>query len=207
MRDLPLLVVTLAIWAYWLRVGAMVVRARRRQHRDVGVIPERPAERAMWLVFVPLVAAWCALPGLALTHADGWLAVPSFAREGFLYPALRWVAALCAVACLAATLRCWRTMGRSWRMDISERNTALITDGMFARVRHPIYAFSIGMMIATAIVLPSLPMLLAAATHVVLMNVKARNEEAHLARIHGAAYARYVERTGRFLPRPATRNS
>ena len=59
MRDIPLLVVALTVCAYWLRVAAMVVRARRKQHRDVGVIPERPAERAMWLVFVPAVLAWC----------------------------------------------------------------------------------------------------------------------------------------------------
>jgi hypothetical protein len=39
-RDYPLLVVALTISAYWLRVGAMVVRARRKQHHDVGVIPE-----------------------------------------------------------------------------------------------------------------------------------------------------------------------
>lgn len=207
MRDAPLLLVALTIWTYWLRVGAMVIRARRWQHRDVGVIPEQRAERAMWLAFVPLVAAWCALPGFALAHDHGWLGVPSFAREGLLYPALRWLAALAAVACLVATIRCWRKMGRSWRMDISERNTALITDGAFARIRHPIYAFSIGLMVATAIVLPTLPMLLAAAMHIVLMNLKARNEEAHLARMHGEAYARYVERTGRFFPRPASRNS
>ena len=50
-------------------------------------------------------------------------------------------------------------------------------------------------------------MLAVAAIHVVLMNIKARNEEAHLARMHGEAYARYVERTGRFLPRAAARNS
>ena len=46
-------------------------------------------------------------------------------------------------------------MGRDWRMDISDRNTALIIDGPFARIRHPIYAFSIAMMVATAIVLPT----------------------------------------------------
>jgi protein-S-isoprenylcysteine O-methyltransferase Ste14 len=39
------------------------------------------------------------------------------------------------------------------------------------------------------------------------MNVKARNEEAHLARMHGDAYAQYVARTGRFLPRAAARDS
>ena len=52
MPDVPLLIVALTVSAYWLRVGAMVVRARRKQHRDVGVMPERPGERVMWLVFV-----------------------------------------------------------------------------------------------------------------------------------------------------------
>lgn len=207
MRDIPLLVVALTVWAYWLRVGAMVVRARRRQHRDVGLVPERPVERAMWLVFVPLVALWCALPWLGLTRAAGPFAVPAFAGDGIAYPALRWLAALGAVACLLVTIRCWRRMGRHWRMDISDDNTSLITDGLFARIRHPIYAFGIGMMLATAIVLPTLPMLLVAAVHVVWMNVKARNEEVHLARMHGDAYARYVQRTGRFLPRLAGRNT
>jgi len=206
MADIPLLLVALTISAYWLRVGAMVVRARRRQHRDVGVVPERSGERLMWLVFVPLVAAWCALPWLALTHARGWLAVPSFAHEA-LYAWLRWPFAAIALICLALTIDCWRKMGRNWRMDISDSNTALVTEGLFARIRHPIYAFSIGMMIATAVVLPTVAMIAIAIVHVVLMNVKARSEEMHLARMHGDAYARYVERTGRFFPGPAARNS
>jgi len=207
MPDIPLVVVALTVSAYWLRVGAMVVRARRRQHRDVGVIPERPAERVMWLVFVPLVACWCALPWLALNHAQGWLAVPAFAHGDTAYRVVRWIFAFVAVACLWLTLDCWRRMGRNWRMDISDRNTALVTEGLFSRIRHPIYAFSIAMMIATAIVLPTAAMTAIAIVHVVLMNIKARNEEAHLARMHGEAYARYVERTGRFLPGSAARNS
>jgi protein-S-isoprenylcysteine O-methyltransferase Ste14 len=206
MPDIPLLVVALAISAYWLRVGAMVVRARRRQHRDVGVVPERSGERLMWLVFVPLVAAWCALPWLGLTHASGWLAVPSFAQEA-AYAWLRWPFAAIAITCLVLTIDCWRKMGRNWRMDISDSNTALVTEGLFARIRHPIYAFSIAMMIATAVVLPTAAMIAIAIVHIVLMNVKARNEEAHLARMHGDAYARYVERTGRFFPGSAARNS
>jgi protein-S-isoprenylcysteine O-methyltransferase Ste14 len=205
LRDAPLFIVALTICAYWLRVGAMVVRARHRQHRDVGVIPERAAERAMWLVLVPVVLAWCTLPWLALGQVQGWRAVPSFALQSG-YAALRWVFALVAVACLVLTIDCWRRMGRNWRMDISDRNTALVTEGLFARIRHPIYAFSIVMMVATAAVLPSTAMLVVAVVHIVLMNIKARNEEAHLARLHGEAYARYVERTGRFFPGSAARN-
>jgi protein-S-isoprenylcysteine O-methyltransferase Ste14 len=206
LRDIPLLVVALTISAYWLRVGTMVVRARRRQHRDVGIVPERASERVMWLAFVPLVLAWCALPWLALAHSAGPFAVPPFAHEG-AYALLRWPFAAAAVGCLLLTIDCWRRMGRSWRMDISDSNTALVTEGLFARIRHPIYAFSIAMMIATAIVLPTGAMIAIAAVHVVLMNVKARREEAHLARLHGDAYARYVQRTGRFLPAFAARHS
>ena len=206
-RDYPLLVVALTISAYWLRVGAMVVRARRKQHHDVGVIPERSAERALWLILVPVIACWCALPWLGVTHERGVFAVPSFARGTPAYAAIRWLAAAAAVLCLVLTIQCWRRMGRDWRMDISDRNTSLITDGLFAKVRHPIYAFSIALMIATAIVLPSVAMLIVAAAHIALMNIKARSEEAHLARLHGDVYRRYVERTGRFVPRGAARNS
>jgi protein-S-isoprenylcysteine O-methyltransferase Ste14 len=206
-RDVPLLIVALTIAVYWLRVGALVVRARRKQHHDVGVIPERASERALWLLLVPLIACWCALPWLAVTHDRGAFAVPAFARGAGAYEALRWVAALGALACLAATIQCWRRMGRDWRMDISDRNTSLITDGLFAKVRHPIYALQIALVAATAIVLPSPAMLGVAALHVILMNVKARSEEAHLARMHGDAYRRYTERTGRFVPRTATRDS
>jgi protein-S-isoprenylcysteine O-methyltransferase Ste14 len=197
--DIPLLIVALTISAYWLRVGAMVVRARRRQRHDVGVIPERSSERRLWLLFVPVVAAWCALPWLALGRDAGPLAVPAFAHAG-AYGPLRWIFAAVAVACLALTIDCWRRMGRNWRMDISDSNTSLVTEGLFARIRHPIYAFSIAMMIATLLVLPTWPMLAVALVHVVLMNVKARTEEAHLTRLHGDAYAHYVARTGRFFP-------
>jgi protein-S-isoprenylcysteine O-methyltransferase Ste14 len=62
------------------------------------------------------------------------------------------------------------------------------------------------LMVCTAIVVPTTPMLLVAMVHVVLMNIKARNEERHLLAMHGDAYARYLSRTGRFIPhagRPA----
>ena len=92
-------------------------------------------------------------------------------------------------------------MGRHWRMDISDRNTALITSGMFAHVRHPIYAFSMLLMICSVVVVPTAAMIAIAATHLTLMNLKARNEEEHLSAVHGEAYQRYVARTGRFFPR------
>lgn len=204
MRDWPLLVIALTVTAYWVGVGAMVNRVRRHRGRDAGLVPEQPRERTMWLLWVPVVAAWVALPWLALHRVDGVLGLPAFARDdGFLL--VRGVAALCGVGCWLATLTCYRRMGDDWRMDVTSHRGPLITDGPFRRIRHPIYAFSILLMLASAVVLPTLPMLAIALVHILLMNLKARNEEAHLAAMHGADYARYAARTGRFVPRFTTR--
>ena len=56
-------------------------------------------------------------------------------------------------------------------------------------------------MLCSVVVLPTLPMTIVAVIHIVLMNLKARNEERHLLRTGGESYARYLARTGRFLPR------
>ena len=105
MTDLPLGVLTATVWTYWFCVGYMIVRIRRKQRKLVGV-PEQALERTMWLVWVPLVVLWATLPWQALRHATGLLALPEFARGGGLAMAVRLVAALGAVTCLAFTIRC-----------------------------------------------------------------------------------------------------
>jgi protein-S-isoprenylcysteine O-methyltransferase Ste14 len=200
MLDIPLLILALAVSAYWLGVGRMVIRVRHKTRHDVGVVPQQRQERLMWFVWVPLVAAWIALPWIALQRADAPWGMPDI--DAPPYGALRWVAALVAIACFAATARCWARMGKHWRMDIAlDTKAELITDGPFRRIRHPIYAYQALLVVCSAVILPTLPMLFVAAIHIVLVNVKARNEERHLLLTHGDVYARYIERTGRFVPR------
>jgi protein-S-isoprenylcysteine O-methyltransferase Ste14 len=201
MADLPLGILTATVWTYWFCVGFMIVRIRRKSRKLVGLVPEQTLERFMWVVWVPLVALWAALPWLAQRHPAGPLALPEFARSHAAFFVVRHGAALLAVLCLVQTIRCWIRMGSAWRMEVSRDNTTLITDGLFKRIRHPIYAYSVLLMLCSAVILPSLPMLVVATVHVLLMNLKARNEERHLLRSHGEAYARYLARTGRFFPR------
>ena len=205
MKDLPAAALTATIWAYWLCVGVMIVRVRRKTRKHPGVVPQQRLERLMWLVWVPLVAAWLALPYLAATRGAAQWSVPDFAR-GSSWTAVRWAAAAVAVVCLALSIECWARMGSRWRMAVvpGER-TELVTGGLYARIRHPIYALSITLMACSAVVVPTLPMLAVAATHVCLMLIKARNEEAFLYGVHGEVYARYCGRTGRFFPRSARR--
>jgi protein-S-isoprenylcysteine O-methyltransferase Ste14 len=206
MKDIPGILLMATIWAYWFSVGVMIHRVRRRARtRDV-VVPEDPLERHMWLVWVPLVIAWNVLPYLAVTHSHPLLAVSEFAREHTAYAALRWLAAVCAVACLALSIDSWARMGKNWRMGVSlERTTELVTSGLFGHIRHPIYALSILLMLCSIAIVATLPMLAVGVVHVTLMNLKARNEERHLVRTHGEAYRAYLATTGRFLPRLGAR--
>jgi protein-S-isoprenylcysteine O-methyltransferase Ste14 len=207
MGDVPLLLLTATVWAYWIRVGAMIARARRHAGHLAGLVPQQRLERLLWAVWVPLVAAWMVLPLLGLTsRMGGLLAVPPPMREQPVLASLRWVAAFGAIACLLLTMRCWARMGKAWRMDVRSDQTAeLIMDGLFARVRHPIYALSIALMLCSVVVVATVPMVAVAATHVFLMNIKARNEERYLLRTHGERYEQYLRQTGRFLPRRLAR--
>jgi protein-S-isoprenylcysteine O-methyltransferase Ste14 len=201
-QDIPGAILAATIWTYWLGVGLMVFRVHRKSRRLGGLVPEQSVERLMWLIWVPLVAAWLMLPYLALVRRSPWLHTPAFALTDPAYAGLRWAAAAVALLCLLLTAWCWARMDADWSMAVSEQTRGeLISDGLFSRVRHPIYALSVTLMLCSAVIVATPPMLAIAAIHIVLMHLKARNEERHMLKMHGDAYALYLRRTGRFVPR------
>ena len=203
MQDVPLAVLTATLLSYWIGVGVMIVRVRRAMRRSPAADTQQRFERfnLMWIVWLALVTAWIGIPWATLAHSAKVPPLPSFATAD-PYAVLRWIAALVAVASLAATVRCWARMGRNWRMDVGVATKApLITDSFFAYIRHPIYAFSMLLMLCSLAIVPTLPMLVVAAIHITMMNAKARTEEQHLLAVHGEAYARYLRASGRFFPR------
>jgi protein-S-isoprenylcysteine O-methyltransferase Ste14 len=197
-----LLTLAATVTAYWFLVGVMIVRVRRHTRRLVGVVPEQFLERMMGLAWLPIVAVWVALPWLAWQRPQSSFGVPVWAQTMDWLAAFRFVAAIIGVLSLAASIKCWVRMGRDWRMAVTnEPGQPLISDGLFARIRHPIYAFSILLMLCTMVILPTVAMIAVGCAHIALMVLKARNEERHLLAHHGEAYAKHLARTGRFWPR------
>ena len=93
-------------------------------------------------------------------------------------------------------------MGRSWSLAVVPgRRTALVQTGIYSWIRHPIYGLSMGLMICSFAVLPTLPMTVVAMIHVSVLVLKARSEEESLVALHGQTYVDYSRRTGRFFPR------
>ena len=194
---LPILLLGLVAAAYWYRVIRMAYKMRRRDH-GANFLPPEPLGRLLRLLWIPLATTWVIHPFItALVPGAPWALRPLYA-----FPAVAWPAAVVAGACLGASLVCWRRMGRSWRMGIDpdERNP-LISTGPFVYVRHPIYALSSLMMMASMAALPSPAMLALGLLHLSLLQWEAVREERHMLRVHGPQYQRYQARTGRFLPR------
>lgn len=184
------LLVAATVTAYWAAVlGGGLRRAIRDRGRS-GLVPSIPAERLLFLAFVPVVAAWIALP---------WRI--AFGPDLLPFPAgVRLSAAVGVVAGVAATVRCWSAMGREWSVAVLDTSSRLVTEGPFSLVRHPIYALGMAMVVLSAVALPTTAMAAVAGAHVLLLSAKARIEERALARRFGAEWTAYARRTPRFLP-------
>ncbi|HZK82851.1 MAG TPA: isoprenylcysteine carboxylmethyltransferase family protein [Humisphaera sp.] len=184
--------------AYWGRVLRMAYKARRRTGRAANLLPGEKVGRINRVIWLPVVIVWIVQP---------FLTASSESLHGLFHPLyynlwVAWPAVVISIGCLLFSRICWKTMGRHWRMGIdpAEQN-ALIASGPFRYVRHPIYALSMLMMLASMAMLPSPIMLAAGIVHIGLLNWESRREECHLLKIHGQAYKQYRSETGGFFPR------
>ena len=109
------------------------------------------------------------------------------------------------VATLGIGMTMWGQfdMGNSWRVGIdSEERIELVTTGLYAHVRNPIYsggllfAFGLVLLVPNAVSLSGLIVVL-----VVLEIVVRRIEEPYLESVHGLAFRSWASTTSCFLPR------
>lgn len=116
--------------------------------------------------------------------------------------ALGVVGVLLASAGFALTVLAQAGMGASWRIGVPRAGaTALVTDGLFAQVRNPVFA---GMLLFAAGLLllwPNPASLLAWVTLLAAVELQVRFvEEPWLREVHGEAWRSWASRVGRFLP-------
>ncbi len=150
--------------------------------------------------------------GVALVLGVVGLAAGTWTASDVAGSALSVLGAAAMAAGLVLTLLAQVQMGASWRIgvDLRER-TALVTSGLFGRVRNPIFSAMLLFALGNAVAVPAPLVLLGAAllSAGIVVQVLAV-EEPHLRRVHGQEYLRYAASAGRFLPkfrctRPAER--
>jgi protein-S-isoprenylcysteine O-methyltransferase Ste14 len=95
-------------------------------------------------------------------------------------------------------------MGASWRIGIEEgARPGLVTHGLYAWSRNPIYVGLLTTLAGYAALLPTRLSLVLLMCGAVGLRVQVAAEEAYLLRTYGCDFRCYRARVGRFLPRPA----
>jgi len=184
---------------YWTGVVVKARRVRRQIGKSPNVRPRGTKERLLWAGWFLVIALWMAQPCLIGTGLmPTWLRVVPFLAQapGFIG------GLLLTVAGYAGTLWCYTAMGASWRMGINRREkNALVTQGPYAFVRHPIYLFQIVMLVGALLLLPTLLSVAIVAIHLVCVVAKASDEESYLMTVHGQVYRDYASRSGMLFPK------
>jgi protein-S-isoprenylcysteine O-methyltransferase Ste14 len=168
-----------------------------REHRVWPLVFHReanPMARAMGLLFgtfLIALMAWATLywrvdpVAIGIWYAPDWVA------------ATGWLFIVCGTV---ITVVAQGQMGTAWRIGIDDRPTELITRGLFALSRNPIFSGMILTLIGAVLIAPAVWSILFASVTILLIAVQTRFEEQHLIELHGEKYVAYAQQVGRFLP-------
>lgn len=155
-----------------------------------------PLELFVGAVFAAGLGAGAIAPMLVLSGA----VEPIAAVDGTVGHLLGLALALTGIVAIFAAQM---AMGSAWRIGVDpEERTTLVTDGPFRLVRNPIYSAIPPTVFGLLLMAPSPIAVCALALLAIALEMQVRFvEEPHLLRTHGAEYAAYASRVGRFVPR------
>jgi protein-S-isoprenylcysteine O-methyltransferase Ste14 len=179
-----------------LAIGWYLIRYRyvRRSRRETIVRTARgPRESALLLI---------SLTGLGILPlifvATG---IPKFASYPF-HPIQGWLGLLFAIATLWMFRLTHKALGRNWSVSLDVREGhRLVTDGIYSRVRHPMYSAFWLWAVAQALLLPNWVAGFAGLVGFgTLFFGRVAREERMMLEMFGDSYRAYMERTDRVFP-------
>lgn len=107
--------------------------------------------------------------------------------------------ALMALGCGLTVLSQW-AMRQSWKIGIPEEQDApLVTSGLYAFSRNPIYVGMVTALTGTVLTVPNVASVALALSAWISISYQIRMEEAHLSRAFGEAYDAYSQRVRRWI--------
>lgn len=176
-------------WLHRARTGGDA--GFRRPRRD-------PRSPGWWGAILFVAALVLGLAGLLLGTFG--LVEPLLPVDRML--AVPWLGLLVALVGFVGTVGSQHAMGPSWRIGVeATERTDLVQSGVFGWSRNPVFLTMVLTLAGLTLVIPNVVQLAALACLVIAVKIQVQwVEEPYLLRTHGAAYARYASRVGRFVP-------
>jgi len=170
-----------------IRSWASKEKLDRRQEGTFMLFTLRPAGLVLWLAVIAYMVdpAWM-----------GWASMP-------LPSWLRWFGVFVNAAAIVLLFFTLRSLGTNLTDTVvTRRNHTLVTYGPYRFVRHPFYG-SVALVIgASALIAANWFFLAMGAVVLSLLTFRTNVEEERLVARFGDSYREYMNRTGRFVPRP-----
>ena len=179
-----------------LVVGWYLIRyeyARRSRREKVVWSARGPRETTLLLVSLTGLGV---LPLLYVATA-----IPRFAAYSF-HPIAAWLGLAFAIAALGMFQLTHRALGRNWSVSLDVREShQLVTDGIYRKIRHPMYSAFWLWAIAQALLLPNWVAGFAGLVGFgTLYFGRVAREERMMLQTFGDSYREYMARTGRVFP-------
>jgi protein-S-isoprenylcysteine O-methyltransferase Ste14 len=177
-------------------IGWYLIRyPHQRRSRRTPVAQRRDYVRDMVLMAISFTGLFLVPFVYALTSQ------PKFASYAF-HPLQAWLGTLVLIAAMAMFYRTHRDLGRAWSVTLEIREQhRMVTHGVYARLRHPMYASFWLWALSQALLLPNwvagLSGLVGFGT---LFFARVGHEERMMLETFGEEYRDYMRRTKRVIP-------
>lgn len=188
----------------WIFVAGLilteVVRFPHRQRNKRDLREKRLDSRIDATEVVLSMLAWTGAEIVPLVYVFApWLDFADYRLPAWA----GWVGALLMAASVVVLWRAHRDLGLNWSPTLQlQPDHALVTDGIYALMRHPIYAAYWLAVIAQALLLHNwIAGLSGLATFIPIYVTRVPREERMMIETFGDAYRAYMQRVGRLMPR------
>jgi protein-S-isoprenylcysteine O-methyltransferase Ste14 len=168
--------------------------ARRYRKLSLSQARSRPLDVALDMI---TFVGWQVVPLVYIFSS--WLEYADYTLPAWS----SWIGAGLFVLALSVLWKAYTDLGANWspKLDILQEHT-LITQGIYARLRHPIYAGLMIWMIAQPLLLHNwLAGFGLLVTYLPLIIIRVPREEQMMLEAFGESYRAYMARTGRYLPK------
>ncbi len=172
--------------SFWLMIHPRAQRWRERRRSPFRVLI--PAWIAMWIIIAALTAPWRS----AAIYSTPWTWLPA---------ALLFTIGIVIYLSSGAHFS-WSQLGGLPEVHAGNQNQRLVTTGVRARVRHPVYLAHLCEMLAWSVGTGLAVCWLLTAFAIVTGAVMVRMEDAELEKRFGSEYVAYRDRVHAMFPRP-----